>query len=147
MNKFLIKHGIATAFVSSAIILIAGIYFNIATHKYIHLTPAGAMIIVVGIILGVLNLDKIVIKLFKDFVASQSSEILDEVIESEINSNHKSTKESHNNIREKITRDMDNAVDTVLNDVSKKYKLYEVYVIIIGTLVNGWGDFIFNKWL
>lgn len=131
-----------TALLVSAIVIAGGIYLAF-TIKEVWLNRAGALVIIVGVILGASRVNEVLSAKVTTFVEGSFDRIFLETLASlEEELNEQLSNDRRRNLRERIHKEMVGDIGSLLEERKRVFKLYEVALVVFGTFLNGLGDWL-----
>jgi len=141
MYRFVGKwHDLIIALLLTLVIFVTGSYLAYF-HNPVWLNRAGSLIIIVGVILAVNRIHEIFENRFIKLLDGEDEKIIQEVL-----TEHKVDKPLSSEQRAKLKEVIQTKFADALRSVtlSRKiiFKYFEVWLIIVGTFLNGFGDYI-----
>lgn len=132
----------AVAITVAAIIIGGGIYLAVTVQE-VWLNRAGALVIIVGVILAASRVNEIISAKVAGFVERNFDINFAETLTSlELELNEKLSPERISEIKHRIHRDLLGELGSLLDERKRMFKLYEVALLVVGTFLNGFGDWL-----
>ncbi|MBU1425526.1 MAG: hypothetical protein KKH12_03040 [Gammaproteobacteria bacterium] len=143
MYKFIGRHApVVIALVFSSFVLIAGAWLAWQCNPA-WLNRAGALIIIAGVLLGASRFYEWVQQKIADFVQANYDSIANDaltVIEAERTKPFDEA--DHLRIRTSIKEELHKDFGEIFAEDKTRLKKWEIYLIVIGTFLNGFGDYL-----
>lgn len=130
------------AYLVSAFIVLCGGYFSVH-YEAVWLNRAGSLVICVGIVFAASRVNEVLSAKVGKFVAENFERVFStelKRLQEECSQPISAIKQSE--LKEKLCRDVMGEVGTSLDERKRRFKLHEVIIIIVGTLLNGFGDWL-----
>jgi hypothetical protein len=129
-------------FLAAAIIIAGGTYLAF-TVKEVWLNRAGALVIIAGVILAASRVNEVLSAKVAAFVEGNFDPVFSETLVSlERELNEKLSNDRQRELREQIHKEMFGEIGSLLEERKRMFKLYEVALVVIGTFLNGLGDWL-----
>ncbi|WP_253004626.1 hypothetical protein [Dickeya zeae] len=122
------------AYVSIVLFSLATII--LASCKYDYISQLGSIIIVIGILLGTSRRKEKLIANFKNFCTALLKEC-----KTEISSNIR--EQNRKEFEKRLSDDIDKSIEDMSKSFIATLKYHEVFIVIMGTLLNGFGNKLF----
>lgn len=131
-----------TAWLLAAIFIAGGTYFAF-TLKDVWLNRAGALVIIVGVIFAASRVNEVLSAKVATFLEENFDRVFSETHDSlEQEQNKKLSNERRRELEQQIRKEMLEQMGTLLEDRKRMFKLHEVLLVVIGTFLNGFGDWL-----
>jgi hypothetical protein len=131
-----------TAFALAVLIICGGIYLAI-TVKDVWLNRAGALVIIVGVILAASRVNEVLSAKVAAFVDGNFDSVFAKTLES-LEEELKETLSADRrlDLKSKIRKEMSDKIGSLIEERKRLFKLYEVALLVMGTFLNGFGDWL-----
>jgi len=143
MYRFIGKWHDLIAGLLSTIILIVGGTWLAYYYQPVWLNRAGSLIIIIGVILAVNRIHDIFEKRLINLFDRDGDKILNDVVElSERDLDRPLTPEQRAELKELARIELVNQLRSATAERKHIFRYFEVWLIIIGTFLNGFGDYL-----
>jgi hypothetical protein len=130
------------AIVASALTLIVGGYLA-WTHAPVWLNRAGALIIIFGVLLAASRFNEWLHAKVTAFIESNYQETFDTAVATlEKDRGEPLPKENRDELHVKLKPAIHREVGALIDERKRVFKLYEIGLVVLGTFLNGFGDYI-----
>jgi len=126
---------------SSLVVLVAGIWFCASPERTKWVPGLGAIVIVLGIVFAMSDLSAVLqmqadkwAKVRKEFVVQNRIDELEEEAHEVL------SEEERREVRRKLEAHADKQLPSSAPAIRKRFRFVEVFIVCIGTLVNGFGQ-------
>jgi len=143
MYRFIGKwHDLIAAVVSTIVVLIVGTYLAYY-YQPVWLNRAGSLIIIIGVILAVNRIHEIFENRFINLFDRDGDKVLNDVVEKcEKKFDKPLTTEEHAELKELARPELVSLLRSTTAERKHIFRYFEVWLIIVGTFLNGFGDYL-----
>lgn len=128
----------ACAFIATALGVYAGLKCEPA-----WLSRAGSVVVVCGVLLAASRKIELLQAKTDEFIAKHSTTEFDAILAENVNPDGSPiTKEQGERLRNKIYAEAQSEIASLIDERRRVFKLHEVAIVIVGTLLNGFGEWI-----
>ena len=132
----------AMAYSLSMLITFGGMYLAF-TYEGVWLSRAGSLVVCIGVIFSVSRVNEILSAKVGKFVAENYNDVFSEVFAATGQELEQSfTAEQKSKLEAELYKSMVGDINDELDKRKRKLKLHEVAIILAGTLLNGFGDWL-----
>jgi hypothetical protein len=131
-------HDLFFGVVSTTIVFVGGCYLAYY-FKPIWLNRAGSLIIIIGVILAVNRIHEIYEKRFIGIFDKSNENEFIETIEKKLD--RPVTPEERRDFKEMVRSELVSHLKAITTERKRVFRYFEVWLIIFGTFLNGFGDF------
>ena len=132
-----------TAYILSISALIVGTSLNVNSDHNIWLTPSGSFVIVIGVLLASSRKMDVLNKIAINFADKYMDDNIDKII-NEIPKSGDLNKDEIDKLKNGVRKSAHSGINENIDERRRVFKLHEVFLVSAGTLINGWGDLIYN---
>jgi hypothetical protein len=127
---------------AAALIIYGGIYLAL-TVKEIWLNRAGALVIIIGVILAASRVNEVLAAKVSTFVEGNFDRVFDETLAT-LEKEHKEplSADRRDELKAQIQREMLGEIGSLIEERKRLFKLYEIALVVVGTFLNGLGDWL-----
>jgi len=130
------------AILSSALVLVGGSYLA-WTVSPVWLNRAGSVIIVIGLVVAALRFHEWFDQKVSEFVSNNYSSVLNDAIDEIIGEEELSISgEDRVRLHSLSMTKTNDMLSAVIARNNHRMQIYEIYLVIAGTLLNGFGDYV-----
>lgn len=142
MNAIKARWREIAAFMAAAIIIAIGVHLAI-TDKEVWLNRAGALVIIVGVMLATSRINELLAAKVVTFTDGNFDLVFAETLASlEQELDEKLPTKRRDDLKASIHKEMVSKMGSLLEERKRLFKLYEVGLVVVGTFLNGFGDWL-----
>jgi len=140
--RFVGRYWIDTlALALSVVVLGAGIYLAWFISP-VWLNRAGSIIIIIGVSVAASRFHEWLQKKADEFIEANYKAVFNDVVESiEKEKSIKLSEQERDRLNSELKSHVHKGLASVIEDDKRRVKLYEIYLVIGGTFLNGFGDY------
>lgn len=131
-----------TAYTAALAAVAAGLYWGVSCDPA-WLSRAGSVVIVCGVLLAASRKIELLQEKVSDFLANHSATEFDAILSEHQNADGTPIGDKQaQNLRETIYRETQSEIAALIDQRRRVFKLHEVGIVVAGTLVNGFGEWL-----